>query len=44
MQSPAQAAAQISDLKADQQFMQAYMSGDRAAIDKMQRLMDKAYG
>lgn len=41
--SPAQAASEIAELKSDKQFMDAYLGGDRAAIDKMQRLMDKAY-
>lgn len=41
--SPAQAQMQINELKSDQQFMNAYMEGDKAAINKMQRLMDMAY-
>lgn len=42
--SPAQARVQVSELKADPQFMDRYLSGDKAAIDKMQRLMSVAYG
>ena len=42
--SPAQAQAEIAELKTDKAFMDAYLSGDKAAVSKMQRLMDKAYG
>lgn len=42
--SPAQAKAQIGELRSDKQFMDAYMSGDKSAIAKMQTLMEKAYG
>jgi hypothetical protein len=42
--SPAQAQMQINELKSDQQFMKAYMEGDKAAVAKMQRLMSQAYG
>ena len=42
--SPAQAQAQIDDLKTDSQFMDRYMSGDKAAVDKMKRLMGQAHG
>ncbi len=42
--SPAQAQAQIAELKGDQQFMDRYLSGDKAAIDKMKRLMGNAHG
>ena len=41
--TPAQAQAQIAELKADKQFMSAYMAGDKGAIAKMQRLMGAAY-
>jgi len=42
--TPAQARVQVSELKADPQFMDRYLSGDKAAIEKMQRLMSTAYG
>ena len=42
--TPAAARNEIAELKADSQFMDRYLSGDRAAVDKMQRLMGKAYG
>jgi hypothetical protein len=42
--SPAQAQAKINELKNDAQFMQRYMSGDKAATQKMKELMEKAYG
>lgn len=42
--SPAQARMQVSELKADAQFMDRYLGGDKAAVEKMQRLMNIAYG
>lgn len=42
--SPAQAQSQIGELKSDKAFMDAYLKGDKAAISKMQRLMELAYG
>ena len=41
--TPAQAQAQISDLKLDKGFMDKYTSGNRDAIAKMTRLMEAAY-
>jgi hypothetical protein len=40
--TPAQANAQISDLKLDKGFMGKYLSGDKDAIAKMSRLMEAA--
>jgi len=42
--SPAQAKAQMDELRTDSQFMDAYMSGDKAAVAKMQKLMEIAHG
>lgn len=42
--TPAQAQAQISDLKLDKGFMERYMGGDKDAMAKMQRLMEAAHG
>jgi len=41
--TPAQARAQIADLKLDKGFMDKYISGDRDAVAKMSRLMEAAY-
>ena len=41
--TPARAQQQIADLKADQNFMNAYLSGDKDAIARMQRLNEAAY-
>lgn len=42
--TPAQAQAEINNLKLDKQFMDAYLSGDKAAVTKMKGLMERAYG
>ena len=42
--TPAAAQAQLSDLRMDKNFMDAYLSGDKDAVSKMQRLMGMAYG
>lgn len=42
--SAAGARQQISDLRTDTQFMDKYMSGDKDAIAKYTRLMEKAHG
>lgn len=42
--TPAQAKAQMDDLKSDKQFMDLYLKGDKGALAKMQRLMGAAYG
>jgi len=42
--SPSQAKAQMDELRTDSQFMDAYMSGDKAAVAKMQKLMEIAHG
>lgn len=39
----AEARMQIDNLKTDKQFMDQYLSGDKAAVAKMTRLMEKAY-
>ena len=41
--TPAAAQQQIADLRSDKQFMDAYMSGSREHVAKMQRLMEAAY-
>ena len=41
--TPAQAKAQIADLKLDKAFMDKYLSGDKDAVGKMSRLMEAAY-
>ena len=41
--TPAQAKAQIADLKLDKGFMDKYLSGDKDAVSKMSRLMEAAY-
>lgn len=42
--TPAAARQQLTDLKTDQRFMDAYMKGDKDAVAKMQRVMQAAYG
>lgn len=42
--TPAQAKAQMADLRLDQGFMDKYLNGDKDAIAKMNRLMEAAYG
>lgn len=42
--SPAAAAQQIADLRADNQFMEKYLSGDKDAVAKFTRLMRLANG
>lgn len=42
--TPAQAQAQLSELKMDKQFMDNYLSGNPDAVSKMKRLMEQAYG
>lgn len=41
--TPAQAQAQVAELKSNKEFMDAYLKGDRGAVSKMQRLMGAAY-
>ena len=41
--TPAQAQAQVAELKANKEFMDAYLKGDKGAVGKMQRLMGAAY-
>lgn len=41
--TPAQAQQQIADLRTDKGFMDQYMSGNKEAVAKMQRLMGAAY-
>ena len=40
--TPAEARQQIADLKADKQFMDAYMKGSTEHVNKMKRLMEAA--
>jgi len=42
--TPAAARQQIADLKTDKQFMEAYLSGSKEHVAKMQRLMEAANG
>jgi hypothetical protein len=41
--TPGQAQQQLADLKADKQFMDAYLTGSKEHVAKMQRLMTAAY-
>lgn len=41
--TPAQAMQQVADLKADKEFMTAYMAGSKEHVAKMTRLMGLAY-
>lgn len=41
--TPAAAQQQIADLRSDSKFMDAYMSGSKEHVSKMQRLMEAAY-
>jgi len=42
--TPAAARAQLEDLRMDSNFMDKYLSGDKDALSKMQRLMEMAHG
>lgn len=42
--SPAAARQQLADLRLDKSFMDKYMSGDKDAINKFTRLMEKTHG
>lgn len=42
--TPAAARAELADLKLDQGFMDKYLAGDKDAVAKYTRLMNKAYG